>query len=320
MPSGHSICGPAMPQRGCASMNAASDRRRRRARRSHPGWRRGRARPRLPRRRGSRSRRATSGRVFSTHAHARRQRRRREPGTLATTTSSSTCGSERRQRALELGAWPWETTTAETLTRERLPVDVRSVRRAVAAPGERPRSLEPGGDEALALGERAPDPVRQAVAPSTTTAASPTTSSSAGSRHGHDRRPARHRLEHGQAEAFVVRRLHEAGCVAVERRRARAWRRSRAARRRRSRSSPASAASFAGPATTSGMPSDVRGGESGAPGSCAAGSRRRRGGSRRGRRLRPGGTRDRRRSGSRRSSPARGRRARRGRAWSAPRP
>ena len=34
---------------------------------------------------------------------------------------------------------------------------------------------------------------------------------------GHDRRPARHRLEHGQAEPFVQRRVDEAACAPVER-------------------------------------------------------------------------------------------------------
>ena len=189
------------------------------------------------------------------HAGAGRARSPTLPGRFAITTSSSTCGaSAGSERSSSRGVPVRDDDGGDRSPSERLPVDLeralarsRATRTAARARA-RPRRAARGRRRA----RRIPSASSRSSAQ---TAASPATSRSAALGHGDDRRPARHRLEHRQAEALVARRLHEAGGAAVEGGRARprldvAARRARRAARARG----ASAASFAGPATTSGSP------------------------------------------------------------------
>ena len=94
-------------------------------------------------------------------------------------------------------------------------------RRASALPPPATRTPAPARarrtTSALALRERTPDPVREVGLVRRRRPRRRTTSSSAARRDGHDRGPARHRLQHRQAEALVARRLDQARRAAVER-------------------------------------------------------------------------------------------------------
>ena len=245
VPSGQRICGPAMPHRGCASAKRDERWRRRPAPRTASGFE---TSTYSPARRGDaevdvrRERQRT--RVLE-HAHAGRDLVEPSPGRSRPRASrrpaATSAGSERSSSA----AWPCETTTAETFTSRAPPGRPRaSLRRRL--PAERARALEPRRRRAARARRARGGSRRRAAPPRRTTAASPATSSERRVGDGDDRRPGRHRLEHGQPEALVpattgrgTPRRDRARRAAPSRRSPRAGRRAGAAPPRAPRPSPA---------------------------------------------------------------------------------
>ena len=169
-----------------------------------------------------------------------------EPGRFETTTVSSTCGTSAGSSRTSSAACPCETTTAETLTgspsisRYTARVFSAAARQLNACARSRPAAASRSRS---AIAVRIPSSSSDV---STNTAASPATSSRAGSRTATTGVPGRHRLEHREPEALVARGLDEAGGSAIEvgkplrsRHTPRAGRLPDGAPRRRTRPSPA---------------------------------------------------------------------------------